>query len=138
MVKGVPILKVENPPCESFILGKHKRTSFPESSTQDKQNLDTVHTGLCGPMKKHSIGGSIYFVMFIDEFSWKIWIYFLRHKCETFAKIKEFKVEDEKHSGKYVKVVSSYGGGEYCSTKFSNFSKSQGIIMQTTTMYTPQ
>jgi hypothetical protein len=29
MVKGLPIFKEKNPPCESCILGKHKRTSFP-------------------------------------------------------------------------------------------------------------
>jgi transposase InsO family protein len=75
--------------------------------------------------------------MFIDDFSGKIWIYFLRHKSETFAKFKEFKVEAEKQSGKYVKVLRS-DGGEYSSKEFANFYKSQGIIMQTTTMYTPQ
>jgi hypothetical protein len=29
MVKGLPIFKEQIPPCESCILGKHKRTSFP-------------------------------------------------------------------------------------------------------------
>jgi hypothetical protein len=29
MVKGIPIFKEKNPPCESCILGKHKRTIFP-------------------------------------------------------------------------------------------------------------
>ena len=52
-----------------------------------------VHTNLCGPMQTESIGGSFYFLMFIDDFSRKIWIYFLKHKSETFAKFKEFNVE---------------------------------------------
>jgi transposase InsO family protein len=77
-------------------------------------------------------------VAFIDDFSRKIWIYFLRHKSETFAKFKEFKAEAEKQSGKYVKSLRSDGGGEYNSKEFANFCKSQGIIMQTTTRYTPQ
>jgi hypothetical protein len=29
MVKSLPIFKEKNPACESCILGKHKRTSFP-------------------------------------------------------------------------------------------------------------
>jgi hypothetical protein len=62
MVKGIPIFKEKNPSCESFILGKHKRTSFPQSSTQAKQHLDMFHTDLCGPMKTKSIGGSIFFL----------------------------------------------------------------------------
>jgi transposase InsO family protein len=79
-----------------------------------------------------------YFLTFIDDFSKKIWIYFLRHKSETFAKFKEFKAEDEKQSGKYIKVLRSYGGGEYNFGEFSNFCKSQGIIMHTIARYTPQ
>jgi transposase InsO family protein len=64
--------------------------------------------------------------------------HFLKHKFETFTKSKEFKEEAEKQSGKYIKALSLDGGGEYNSNEFSNFCKSQGIIMQTTTMYTPQ
>jgi transposase InsO family protein len=138
MVKVLPIFKEKNSPCESFILGKHKRTSFPRFSTQAKQHLELAHTDLCGPMHTKSIGGSIYFLKFIDDFSRKIWIYFLRHKSETFAKFKEFKAEAEKRSGKYLKVLRSDGGEEYSSKEFANFCKSQGIIMQTTTRYTPQ
>jgi transposase InsO family protein len=43
-----------------------------------------------------------------------------------------------KNRGKYIKFLRSDGGGEYNSNEFSNFCKSQGIIMQTTTRYTPQ
>jgi len=55
-----------------------------------------VQSDLCGPMQTMSIGGIFYFLRFIDDFSGKIWIYFLRYKSETFAKFKEFKVEAEK------------------------------------------
>jgi hypothetical protein len=120
MVKGLPIFKEKNPPCESFILGKNKRTSFPQSSTQAKQHLEMVHTDLCGPMQTKSIGGRFYFLTFIDDFSRKIWIYFLIHKSENFAKFKEFKAGAEKQSGKYVKILRSDGGGEYCSKEFAN------------------
>jgi transposase InsO family protein len=89
-------------------------------------------------MQTNSIGGSFYFLTFIDDFSRKIWIYFLRHKSETSTKFKEFKAEAEKQSGKYIKALGSDGGGEYNSREFANFCKSQGIIMQTTARYTPQ
>jgi hypothetical protein len=96
MVKDLLVFKEKNPQCESSLVGKHKRTSFSQSSTQAKQHLELVHTDLCGPMPTNSIGGSIYFLTFIDEFSMKIWIYFLRHKSVTFAKFKEFKDENKK------------------------------------------
>jgi hypothetical protein len=78
-----------------------------------KKHLELVHTDLCGPMQTDSIGGSFYFLTFIDDFSRKIWIYFLRHKSETFEKFKEFKAEAEKQSGKYIKALRLDGGGEY-------------------------
>jgi transposase InsO family protein len=138
MVKVLPIFKEQIPPCESCILGKHKRTSFPQSSNQAKQHIELVNTDLCGPMQTKSIGGNFYFLTFIDDFSRKIWNYFLRHESETFEKFKEFKADVEKHSGKYIKALRSDGGGEYNSREFANFCKSQGIIMQTIARYTPQ
>jgi transposase InsO family protein len=39
---------------------------------------------------------------------------------------------------KYIKALRSDRGGEYNSREFANFCKSQGIIMQTTSRYTPQ
>jgi len=77
-------------------------------------------------------------VTFIDDFNRKIWIYFIKHKSETFAKFKEFNAEVEKQSGKYVKSLKSDGGGEYSCKEIAIFCKSQGIIMQNTTRYTPQ
>jgi hypothetical protein len=88
-------------------------------------------------MQEKSVGGRFYFLRFIDDFSMKIWIYFLRHKSKTFEKFKEFKFQDEKHSGKYVKVLRLHGGGEYCSREFTTFCKSQGIIMRMPSMSTP-
>jgi hypothetical protein len=96
MVKVLPIFKEQILPSESFIPGKHKRTSFPQSSNQAKHHLELFHTDLCGPMQTNSIGGSFYFLTFIDDFSRKIWIYFLGHNFETFAKFKEFKAEAKK------------------------------------------
>jgi transposase InsO family protein len=37
-----------------------------------------------------------------------------------------------------VKILRSYGGGEYSSIEFADFCKSQGINMQTMTRYTRQ
>jgi hypothetical protein len=64
-------------------------------------------------MQTESIGGRFYFLIFIDDFSRNIWIYFLRHKSETFAKFKEFEVEAENQSVKYIKALRSDGGGKY-------------------------
>ena len=78
-------------------------------------------------MKKQSIGGSFYFLTFIDDFSKNVWVYFLKQKSETFTRFKEFKAEAEKQSGRFVKVLRSDGGGEYDSREFVDFCKHHGL-----------
>jgi transposase InsO family protein len=89
-------------------------------------------------MKNHSIGGIFYFVSFIDDFSRKVWVYFLKHKYDTFTRFKEFKAEAGKKSGRFFKFFRSDGGGEYDSREFVDFCKHHGIKKKTTTRYTPQ
>jgi hypothetical protein len=42
-------------------------------------------------MPTSSISGYVYYVSFIDDYSCKTWIYFLKSKDEVFSKFKEFK-----------------------------------------------
>ena len=46
---------------------------------------------MCGPMIATSLSGYVYYVLFIDDYSRKTWIYFLKGKNEVFSKFKEFK-----------------------------------------------
>jgi len=78
MVQGLPVIDEQSSSCENCILGKHQRDSFPISESRVKGHLDLVHTDLCGPMQTPSIGGSLYFLTFIDDFSRKTWTYFLK------------------------------------------------------------
>ena len=47
-----------------------------------------VHIDIWGIVHIVSLGGSVYFVSFIDNYSRKVWVYFMWHKSETFAKFK--------------------------------------------------
>ena len=139
MVKGLP--QIVQPPssCESCILAKQHRESFPVGgSYRARTPLKIVHTDVCGPMQTPSLGGSIYFLTFIDDFSRKTWIYFLKQKSEAFEKFKEFKTLVEKQSGLYIKVLRSDRGGEFSSNEFLDFCRCHGIKKQFTTRYTPQ
>jgi hypothetical protein len=139
MVKGLPPIQAPISSCESCILGKQHRLSFPkEKSYRAWAPLEIVHTDLCGPMKTPSLGGSIYFLTFIDDYSRKTWVYFLKHKSETFDKFKEFKAFVEKQSGLSIKILRSDRGGEYKSNEFLEYCRYHGIKKQFTTSYTPQ
>jgi len=78
MVLGLPVIDEQSSSSKECILGKHERDYFPKYESQVKGHLDLVHTDLCGPMQTPSIGGCFYFLTFIDDFSRKIWFYFLK------------------------------------------------------------
>ena len=59
--------------------GKNAKT-FPNSEITAKGIMDIVHSDVCGPMSSSSLSGYMYYVSFIDDFSRKTWIYFLKGK----------------------------------------------------------
>lgn len=82
--------------CEICPMGKQARLPFPTSTSRSKNILDLVHADVCGNMEGVSIGGARYFLTFIDDFSRKIFIYFLKSKSEVLNKFIEFKVMGRK------------------------------------------
>ena len=42
------------------------------------ERLDLVHIDIWGPAHVSSLGGSHYYVTFIDDATRKLWVYFLR------------------------------------------------------------
>ena len=121
IVIGLSTMSENDCNCEICVLSKHKRDSFPTSSSRAKEPLALVHTDICGPMQTLSIGGSFYFLTFIDDYNRKIWVYFLKIKSDIFSRFKEFKIEVEKKSGKLLKVLRSERGGEYNLNEFKTF-----------------
>lgn len=93
--------------------GNKKKGPFPSSKNKANGILQLIHLDLCGAMSVHSIGGHLYNIILIDDFSRKTWIYYLRHKNEAFDTFKEFKVLIENQKGKKIKVFRSENGGEY-------------------------
>ena len=54
--------------CEGCVEGKMQRKPFkPVTHQQWKKNLELVYSDVCGPLQVESIGGSRYFVTFIDD-----------------------------------------------------------------------
>jgi len=67
---------------------------------------------MCVPMSVHSISGHIYYIIFVDDFSRKTWIYYLKHKYKAFKTFKEFKALVENLTGKKTKIFRFNNGGE--------------------------
>ena len=75
---------------------------------------------------------------FIDDFSHKTWIYFLKKKDEAFMWFRTFKALVENLTGKKITILRTDNGTEYETNKFKNFCREAGIKRETTTVYTPE
>jgi transposase InsO family protein len=139
MVRGLPSIEHPNQLCEGCLFGKQSRKSFPkEASTRANKPLQLVHADVCGPIKPSSLGKNNYFLLFIDDFSRKTWIYFLKQKSEVFGAFKKFKAFVEKQSGQEIKALRSDRGGEFTSNEFKEFCETNGIRRPLTVSRSPQ
>ena len=66
--------------CRGCALGKYTKTAFLSSDSISDGVLEFIHSDSCGPMSSAYLKGYEYYITFIDDFSKKTWIYFLRSK----------------------------------------------------------
>jgi len=92
---------------------------------------------IAGPQRTPSLG-SLYYVVFIDDFSRMYWIFFLKHKLEVVQVFWNFKARVENESGCKIQNLRSENGKEYTSNSFNSFCEEAGIQHQLTAPYTPQ
>jgi transposase InsO family protein len=124
--------------CNGCAQGKNIKNPLLKRDNKAEGVLELIHSDVCGPMPSTSISGYVYYVFFIDDYSHKTWVYFLKSKDEVFSKFKEFKALIENLSERKIKILRSDNGGEYTSQEFANFCKDVGIKRELTTPYNPQ
>jgi hypothetical protein len=73
---------------EFCILRKQNWVQFKTATYKIEGILDYVHSDILGPVGTTPQGWHMYFLTFIDDFSRKVWVYFMRHTSEMFAKFK--------------------------------------------------
>ena len=126
--------------CRGCALGKNDKRLFQSSDSKSKGILDLIHSDLCGPMSDATLSGFSYFVTFIDDYSWKTWIYFLKTKesDEVMDKFKEFKALVENQTERRIRVLRLDNGGEYTSGGFVDSCGEERIKREFTVPYNPQ
>jgi hypothetical protein len=119
--------------CKGCAQGKNVKNPFPSSDNEEKGVWDLVHSNVCGPMSSSSLGGYIYYVSFIDDYSCKSWIYFLKCKSQVSKKFKKFKEIVETLYEKKINILRSYNGREYKSYDFNTLCREVEIKSEITT-----
>lgn len=74
----------------------------------------------------------------IDDFTIKVWVFFLKQKSDVLLIFNEWKTMIEKHTGKQIKRLRTNNGLAFCSDEFIDLCKSEGIMRHLTVRRTPQ
>jgi len=124
--------------CVTCAESKMCAKPFGKSTRETTEILQLLHSDVNGPTQTQSIGKAKYFITFIDDFSRKVFVFFLRSKSEVSEKYVEFVRLIENQMGKKVKTIRSDNEGEYINDKFLNFCKQKGIRHEKSIAHTPQ
>ena len=136
---GLPDFSIEQyDVCRGCAMGKYAKAPFPASDSRSAEILDLIHSDVSGRMSSPSLSGYLYYVLFIDDYSRKTWIYFLKTKGEVFKRFQEFKALVENQTGKKIRCLRSDNGGEYTSNDFDDYCVREGIRREMTVAYNPQ
>ena len=63
--------------CKGCTMGKYAKATLHEKENRASEILERVHSDVCGPFSTTSIAKHKYYVIFVDDFSIKCWIYFM-------------------------------------------------------------
>ena len=92
--------------CEGCIFGKQKRVSFSKVGREPKtKKLELVYSDIYRPSTITSLGGSNYHVIFIDDSSRNILVYFLNNKYDAFDAFKRWKAMVENETDLKIKTL---------------------------------
>ncbi|KAL1535775.1 Retrovirus-related Pol polyprotein from transposon TNT 1-94 [Salvia divinorum] len=124
--------------CESCILGKAKKLSFPSGRHTSTGPFMYAHSDLWGPSQVESLSGGKYFMSIIDDYSRKVWVYILKDKSQAFIRFQEWHNRYENERGSVLKCLRIDNGMEFLSGEFEEFCKLKGIKRHRTAPRNPQ
>ena len=128
MLKGLPQFKIQHDTlCAGCQYGKTHQLPYKESKFRPREPLELVHSDVLGKIQQKSTSGYQYLITFIDDSSWYVWVYSLKHKDEAFEKFRKFKDTVERELGRKIKCLHTDNIEEYTSNEFNNYLKECNI-----------
>lgn len=116
LVDGLDITStVMDGKCVDCIHGKQSRRPFDEIVDHETEVLERIHLDLWGKARTRSVGGKEYMMLLTDGKSGCRDVYFLENKQSktTLEAFKLYVTKVERQTGKKVRIVRIYGGGEF-------------------------
>jgi len=91
--------------CKGCTLQKYIKSTFHDQDNKAHAVLERIHYDVYGLVLTTYTVRHKYFITFIDDFSWKCWIFFTWNKDEVFSKFVDFKTLVENEASKKVKAL---------------------------------
>ncbi|XP_071704459.1 uncharacterized protein [Rutidosis leptorrhynchoides] len=127
-----------NEPFDICHKAKQTREPFPLSEHKTKGVGELMHLDVWGPYKIKSKEGFRYFLTVVDDFSRAVWTYLLKTKDTVFDLIESlYNLLFDQFNVK-IKTIRTDNGTEFVNTKIKMFTRTKGIVHQTSCAYTPQ
>lgn len=112
-IEGLNLKTKDTINCIACLEGKQSRLPFNEKGHRSSKLLELIHSDVCGPMSVKSIGGSRYFVSFIDDCSRKVFVYMINKKSDVYDCFVKFKILVENQLERKIKIFRSDNGLEF-------------------------
>ena len=124
--------------CEPCAIGKATRKPFNSNRPPTTRALERVHSDVAGPMEMTGLGGHLYYVTFIDDFTHLTVTYLMANKGEVFNRFREYHQMATANFNTKLACLRSDGGGEYTSIQMREYLKQYGIRHEINAPYNPE
>ncbi|KAM1025659.1 hypothetical protein ACFX13_039472 [Malus domestica] len=124
--------------CSDCVVSKSSKLPFVSGSCTTSKPLELLHMDVWGPAPISSVHGFRYYVIIVDDYTKYSWLYPLKFKSDVLSTFVHFKSLIENKLGVKVISIRSDFGGEFLSSKFSQFLLEQGITHQLSCPHTPK
>ena len=132
LVRGLKDVKFEKDKlCSACQADKQVANSHPTKTFMTTTRvLELLHMDLFGPTKYNSLGGNLYCLMIVDDYSRYTWVFFLHDKSKVVSCFKKFTKRAQNEFEVKLKKIRSDNGKEFDNTNIEPIVMKLGSSMR--------
>ena len=135
VVEGMKITAKGKLECDTCVQRKMSQYRNREPDCRASSPLQLLHSDLAGPITPESKGGHKYAMVFVDDYSGDLGVYFLKNKSDAVRATEQFLADTAPYGT--VKRLRSDNGGEYISEEFKSVLLKNHIKHELSAPYSP-